>query len=594
MSSVVTTGVLDPAPYDAYARMVQRLLDVPVALVTLVEPERQWFPGAVGLPAEVEAVRETPLSHSVCQYVVADASPLVIEDTRLDDRLRTNGAVVDLDVIAYAGWPLTDHAGLVVGSLCAIDHRPRAWSEDDLAVLEDVAAACSAALSERRLRELASESARRAHDLSSRSRVLLALSEALSATLTLTDVAAALQRTALEQLGCLRAGLWVTDAHDPIRSADLPLAQPATRGMLRYVSPAGDTWGSARLNHALGLDDSNPVGESVLEQRPLSFADAATQNARYPTLDYSEQVGQARSFWPLVERGEVLGAMALVWEERRVLTDDELVTLGALAAYTAQAARRALLTGSQADSLVTLQRALLPRLPEGGALSLAARYRPAAERDQVGGDWYDAVTLASGATSLMIGDVVGHDVAAAATMGTLRTMLRALTWSHGDATAQNVSRLDAAMRDLGVEGMATLVHLWVQPDTGDGARPGDAVLRWTNAGHVPPLLLDPHGTARLLAPEPADLMVGVDATVERREHTARVEAGSTLLLYTDGLIERRRESIDAGLARLVAVAARHHALALPDFLDAVLADAADDSDHAHDDDVALLAVRFTG
>ena len=113
--------------FDRYARLVQHALAVPVALVSLVETERQWFPGAVGLPEPWATCRETPLSHSFCQHVVAAREPLVVTDAREDPRVAGNLAIEDLGVIAYAGHPISDHTGEVIGSLCAIGHEPREW-----------------------------------------------------------------------------------------------------------------------------------------------------------------------------------------------------------------------------------------------------------------------------------------------------------------------------------------------------------------------------------------------------------------------------------------------------------------------------------
>ncbi len=132
--------------FDHYARLVRRFVGVPVALVTLVEEDRQVFPGVLGLPEPWLAARETPLTHSLCRYVVADGAPLVAEDVREVPRLADSLAVPDLGVVGYAGWPLTDASGRAVGSLCAIDTEPRAWTEEDLAALEDLARACSAEL----------------------------------------------------------------------------------------------------------------------------------------------------------------------------------------------------------------------------------------------------------------------------------------------------------------------------------------------------------------------------------------------------------------------------------------------------------------
>src|SRR3954465_2929410 len=243
----------DPS-FDRYARLVRRSLGAPIALVTLIDEDRQLFPGAGGLPPHVDEQRETPISHSFCQYVAAEGAPLVVPDLREDERLRDNPAIADFDVAAYAGWPITDHTGAVVGSLCALDRVPRAWTEADLEMLEDLAAACSTEISERALRSIADHGERAAQDLSHRSRVLLALSEGLSTTRTLADVAHAVEQTALAQLGCLHAGMWLRTPEHPERSG--------SRGPehLTYVESPDGGWVSAARNADLPLDDSNPMG----------------------------------------------------------------------------------------------------------------------------------------------------------------------------------------------------------------------------------------------------------------------------------------------------------------------------------------------
>ena len=566
---MIPAGAVSADPsFDRYARMVCRALGVPVALVSLIEEGRQVFPGACGLPPEVDAERQTPLSHSLCQHVVADQRPLVVSDAREHDRVRDNLAVRDLAVVAYAGWPITDHTGTIVGSLCAIDHEPRAWTSGDLEMLEDLAAACSTELSERAMR--AAE-----EGLSHRSRVLLALSEALSDTRTLTDVARAVEQTALEHLGCLRAGIWLrqVDEHGE---------------HLAYVDYPGAGWTSAQINRVLPLDGTNPLGTAIARRQPLYFADRHAQNRLYPHLDTSRQVGDARSFVPLGSRDETLGALALVWESSRDISDEDRVTIEALTSYATQALQRSILLQERLDALVTLQNSLMPQLPQPDSLQLAARYRPAASRDQVGGDWYDAVVMPSGLTNLMVGDVVGHDIAAAAIMGQLRNMLRAIAWSVDDTPSRNVTRLDQAMQDLGVEGMASLVYARIE-QTEEQRATGARTLRWTNAGHPPPLLVGADGVATLLQDGTPDLMLGVHPEGERADRRTTIEADSLLLLYTDGLVERRGEDITDGLDRLCAAAGRHHGLPVGDFVDAVLADLVP---ARLDDDVAVLAVKF--
>ena len=136
------SGLLDtPAEegFDRLTRLVTRLLDVPVALVSLVDTDRQFFKSCIGLPEPWASRRETPLSHSFCQHTVTTGAELVITDARLHPELRHNLAVPEIGVIAYAGIPLTTSDGSILGSFCAIDTKPRAWSASDLATLRALA-----------------------------------------------------------------------------------------------------------------------------------------------------------------------------------------------------------------------------------------------------------------------------------------------------------------------------------------------------------------------------------------------------------------------------------------------------------------------
>lgn len=136
------TRLLDTPPESAFDRitgLVTRILRVPVSLVSLVDEDRQFFKSCVGLSEPWSSDRETPLTHSFCQHVVASAQPLVIEDARSHPELRDNLAIPDLGVVAYAGIPLVMADGAVLGSLCAIDTRPRQWNDEDIAILSDLA-----------------------------------------------------------------------------------------------------------------------------------------------------------------------------------------------------------------------------------------------------------------------------------------------------------------------------------------------------------------------------------------------------------------------------------------------------------------------
>lgn len=240
-----------------------------------------------------------------------------------------------------------------------------------------------------------------------------------------------------------------------------------------------------------------------------------------------------------------------------------------------------------------LQQAMLTRLPEPAGLDLVARYRTAARDDKVGGDWYDALVLPNGSTVVVVGDVMGHDIHAAGLMGQLRSMLRAFAWDTEQPPSTIVAQLDRALRDLRIETMATLVTAVVEQD-GDQVATGRHTVRWTNAGHPPPLLVDPAGRVTVLDAVGAgdgrvDPLLGVRPDAVRRDLTVEVSAGSMLVLYTDGLVETRDAGIDDGLARLEQTLRDHHGLGPEDLVDTVL-----DELVGRDpvDDVVVLLVHF--
>ena len=141
-AALVRTGLLDgplDEAFDRLTRIAARLLDAPVALVSLVDRDKQVFAGCVGLPDPWATDRETPLSHSFCQHAVTSREPLIISDAREDPRVRDNLAIRDLHVIAYAGIPLIDSEGNALGSLCVIDDKPRTWTTDQTELLADLA-----------------------------------------------------------------------------------------------------------------------------------------------------------------------------------------------------------------------------------------------------------------------------------------------------------------------------------------------------------------------------------------------------------------------------------------------------------------------
>ncbi len=212
------------------------------------------------------------------------------------------------------------------------------------------------------------------------------------------------------------------------------------------------------------------------------------------------------------------------------------------------------LYAQQRDLAAELQRNLLTDPPDNEQTEVVVRYVAAAEEAQVGGDWYDAFLQPDGGTVLVIGDVMGHDTRAAAAMGQLRALLRGIGYTTGTGPADMLTRLDEAIEGLQVKTTATGLVVRVEPRERDDT--GPARLCWSNAGHPPAIVVPPGGGAAALENDDPDLLLGVLAHTDRQESSARLEPGGTLLLYTDGLIERRGESLDQGVATLVAAVDR--------------------------------------
>ncbi|MER7740443.1 SpoIIE family protein phosphatase [Streptomyces sp. NPDC096538] len=280
---------------------------------------------------------------------------------------------------------------------------------------------------------------------------------------------------------------------------------------------------------------------------------------------------------------EVLGALTLGRSDRpEPFTAADLPLLEDICRRAGLALDNARLYQRQRTVAETMQRHLLPQLPHVPGLEMSARYLAAPDASQVGGDWYDAFVLPDGATALVVGDVVGHDLDAAAGMAQMRNVLRAYAWSQQDPPSRIVSRLDRAAVHITEVTMATLLFARMSP-VGDGRW----TLSWTNAGHPPPLLVTRDGEARHLT-DGHGILLGSGTDRPRPDGEAELPPGATLLFYTDGLIEEPGRDLEEGMERL-----RVHAAALarqsPDrFTDLVL-ERARPADN--DDDVALLTVR---
>lgn len=211
--------------------------------------------------------------------------------------------------------------------------------------------------------------------------------------------------------------------------------------------------------------------------------------------ELSDRTGrEAWACLPIAAGAEVLGVLSVTWTKARTLSLEEL----------------ALLDGFAAQFATSLQRSLLTTPAEHAMLDIAVRYLPAAEEAQVGGDWYDVFVTRNGRTLLVVGDVSGHDRTAAAMMGQVRNLLRRLAFDSDDGPAALLSRLDAALLGLDLETLATCVVVTIE------GVDGVCRIRWSNAGHLEPLLRLPDGAVAPLNGSD-DLLLGLDPDTERHE-----------------------------------------------------------------------------
>jgi serine phosphatase RsbU (regulator of sigma subunit) len=242
---------------------------------------------------------------------------------------------------------------------------------------------------------------------------------------------------------------------------------------------------------------------------------------------------------PLTARGRQMGAMTLVAAESDLHFDEGDLQLAMdLARRAALAVDNATLYAREHEAAVTLQNALLPqRLPSVAGFEFAARYEPATSGLEVGGDWYEVVALENGSVAVTIGDVAGRGIPAAAVMGRMRFALRAYV-VDGYGPSDALGRLDSLIKESEQPEMATIFHLQISADGRQA--------EYVRAGHPPALLRRPDGSVTTLAGGGTPPL-GILRDVECCPHRLELEPGSALLLYTDGLVERRDRDLNAGI-----------------------------------------------
>ncbi|MGK5553109.1 PP2C family protein-serine/threonine phosphatase [Actinomadura kijaniata] len=381
----------------------------------------------------------------------------------------------------------------------------------------------------------------------------------------------------------------------------------SARARLSFLAHAGATL-SASLDHAqiLGrlhalleaqqvarlnvwLDGDHPLAPFAVDgapappRRPPETAHRAYLTGRahhatpHPPLEVPELTGVAADTEllavPLISRGRVFGVAAYA-PVAAPFTADDVAVYGELTRVSAAALDNAMRYEYEHGVAQRLQEAMLTDLPAAGRLRFAARYLPAEAGLNVGGDWYDAFDRPDGHAVAAIGDVTGHGLRAATLMGQLRTALRAHALEAA-APDEVLTRMHRMLVQFQPDELASALLLQVAP----GGR-----LRWANAGHPPPLLRGPDGRVRALRGSEPLLGAPVDPFAYRTR-TAELAPGSTVLLYTDGLIERRERTLEVGLRRLSRVFAAATG-GLEEVADAVLAEMLGDG--VREDDTCLL------
>ncbi|GAB3195420.1 hypothetical protein GCM10027261_15670 [Geodermatophilus arenarius] len=469
-----------------------------------------------------------------------------------------------------------------VGVQTDVTERVRVEAEREAAFAAEQAARREAELA-RAVAEQAQRDAERAQrDAESAQARLALMAEATSALIATLDIADVLDRLAALCVPQLAdwAVITLVDESGEVRELVSRDREHQRTDLRRFDA-----------GHALRLPPDSPSQRSIttsravlVERLPERLDDVtASPVAR----EIAGRLGAASALSaPMVARRRTRGAITLVrTSPERPFTPDDVGLVEDLARRAALVMDNVRLYQQEHAVADTLQRSLLPDLPEIPGLEAAAHYVSASTAADVGGDFYDLLQLPDGSVGMVVGDVAGHDVAAAAAMGHLRGLIRACLWDAPDPSPSTVlTRVDRLVQGLRVASLATMAYLRALPPDGPG---GAWTAQLANAGHPPLLLRSPDGSVR-----PVDgvtgLLVGVDATAERRTRTLRLPPGSTVLAYTDGLVETPGSDLDQGIAALVERVSATPADASPrELCDAAVSGTLDGRD-----DVALIAVRF--
>lgn len=331
------------------------------------------------------------------------------------------------------------------------------------------------------------------------------------------------------------------------------------------------------------IDDDYPMSETLRKLEPLFMTSGAEFARRFPKLwPYIEALqASAAAYLPLVVEGRSIGALGFLYRDKHDFSTQERNLLITITSSIAQSLQRATLFDQEHDIAQGLQRAMLPRtIPTVPGTRIAVRYRSARLARDIGGDWYDVVMIPGGRVAAIIGDVQGHDTHAAAIMGQLRIALRAYA-AEGHSPATVMARASIFLCDLDTDRFATCLYVQLDPATG--------TMVIVNAGHLSPLMRRPNGVTPQL-PTVGGLPLGLSAQFGALDYpvtSAELEPGATLLMFSDGLVERPGADLGDETEALARTLSRgpQDVQQLADHLCRAM------SEPSVDDDMALLLMR---
>jgi serine phosphatase RsbU (regulator of sigma subunit)/anti-sigma regulatory factor (Ser/Thr protein kinase)/putative methionine-R-sulfoxide reductase with GAF domain len=557
----ITDTILAHAELEGLLRellyRLRQILGVDTAAILLKDKNELVARAAAGLEEEVRAGVRVPMGGGFAGRIAATAQPVILDDVDHADVL--NPILREKGIKAMMGVPLIVNAQ-VQGVLHVGSMRPRLFRNQEVRLLQLVADRAAIGIENARLYEAEK---RRAESLDALNAVVTNIHAAVRIEEVMQAIAQVAQR--LSGGGVSFAGFFRGRGEpNPTEYRQWEVAG-APRAAFEHLD---------RLHvtplFAPTFEGTGSVRADDIREHPKF---RGLPDGHIPVVSYLAVPVTSRS-------GQVLGAILLGHPERGRFDSHVQQHVESLARQAALALENALLYERERSTAETLQRSLLPEgFPAVPGVAMAARYVAGGAGLEVGGDWYDTLMLPGGEVALVIGDVVGKGVPAAAAMGQLRNALRAYAVQDGSPRGV-VHLLNEIALQLQTPRMATLLYAVLDPSTW--------TLTYINAGHLPPLVIGRDGAvAELDVGRSVPLGVSSDAVFQ--EVASPFDPGSTLLLYTDGLVESRGVRLKDGIARLRHALLSTSSVEVDELLDGVLR--AMLAGGRATDDVAVLAVR---